>query len=177
VWLNVGRLHPAKGLVYLIDAFALIVPAHPKMVLLVAGRGPQLDELERRARSRGVTDQIRFLGERSDVLALIDAADGLVFPSLSEGLPVSVLEAMAMQKACVASRIGPHEELIADRESGMLVALRDSDSLAAAMAAVQNEPALASGLAHKARRRATEEFDARRGADRLTELYVNLCRE
>ena len=174
VWLNVGRLHPAKGLACLIDAFARIVPAHPKTLLLVAGPGPQLGELERQAAARGVADRVRFLGERTDVLALFDAADAFVFPSLSEGLPVSVIEAMAMKKPCVVSRIGPHEELVTDRESGLLALPRDDQSLAAAMTAIQDDPLLALRLGEAARLRVEQAFDARRGADRLMELYASL---
>ena len=176
VWLNVGRLHPAKGLAYLIDALARIVPAHPKTLLLVAGPGPQLGELERQALARGVADHIRFLGERGDVLALFDAADAFVFPSLSEGLPVSVIEVMAMKKPCVVSRIGPHEELVADRESGLLALPRDDRSLAAAMTAIQDDPMLARRLGEAARLRVEQAFDARTGADRLMDLYASLYR-
>jgi glycosyltransferase involved in cell wall biosynthesis len=108
------------------------------------------------------------------VLALFDAADAFVFPSLSEGLPVSVIEAMAMKKPCVVSRIGPHEELVTDRESGLLALPRDDQSLAAAMTAIQDDPLLALRLGEAARLRVVQAFDARRGADRLMELYASL---
>jgi glycosyltransferase involved in cell wall biosynthesis len=174
-WLTVGRLHPAKGLADLLDAFAGASPSRRDAVLLIAGRGPQLAELEARARDLNVAERVRFLGERGDVVSLLDATDGFAFPSYSEGLPVSLLEAMAMEKPCVASRIGPHEEVITDDECGRLIAPRDSASLAAAMTAIQDDPGIARRLGSAGRRRVEAGFEARRGARSLMDLYATLC--
>lgn len=174
-WLNVGRLHAAKGLLGLFNAFAALPASGRDSVLLIAGRGPQHDELVARANALGIASRVRLLGERADVLSLLDACDGFVFPSLSEGLPVSLVEAMAMSKPCVVSAIGPHQECIVDGESGLLVPPRDDQALAAVMGVVQRDAAYASALGTAARRRAEAVFDARHGARALTDLYASLC--
>jgi glycosyltransferase involved in cell wall biosynthesis len=162
-------------LAFLLDALALLVSARSSTLLLIAGGGPQLPELQRQAAALGVADRVRFMGERTDVLALLDAADGFVFPSLSEGLSVSLLEAMAMEKPCVVSKIGPNQEVITERESGIFASPQDRESLAEAMAAIQDDRAFAARLGQTARRRVTEAFDARAGANQLMQLYASLC--
>jgi glycosyltransferase involved in cell wall biosynthesis len=156
-----------------LKAFSTVVQFHPRVRLLIAGGGPQLHELEALANALNVSSRVHFLGDRDDVTALFDASDAFVFPSLSEGLPVSLLEAMAMNKPVVASRIGPHEEVVEDNVSGLLVTTGDSHALASAMMRLQSEHLLRERLVAAAKTRVVH-FDAIGGATALTALYTRI---
>jgi glycosyltransferase involved in cell wall biosynthesis len=117
---------------------------------------------------------VHFLGERNDVAALLDASDAFVFPSLSEGLPLAPLEAMAMGKLAVLSRIGPHEEIVEDGVSGLLVPPREAPRLAAAMSRAQRDGELRMRVAECGRLVVLKRFDARACAHRLQLLYQSL---
>jgi glycosyltransferase involved in cell wall biosynthesis len=95
-----ARLHPQKGHAYLLEAAALV----PEVTLVLAGDGPLRGELEDRARELGIAGRCLFLGHRTDVAGLLAVADLFVLPSLFEGLPVSVLEAMAAGRPVIATR-------------------------------------------------------------------------
>ena len=90
----VGNLYPVKGHQYLIDAVALLASRHPNLHLAISGRGELAEALASRARDHGLADKVHLLGLRSDVAAVLAAADIFVLPSLSEGLPMALLEAM-----------------------------------------------------------------------------------
>jgi glycosyltransferase involved in cell wall biosynthesis len=173
VWATVGRPNPQKGYGFLLEAMTRVLVQQPQTQLLMIGDGPQRPQLSRAAEAMGLSEAVQFLGEQRDVIGWLDAADGFVFPSLSEGLPLALLEAMAMGKPCVASRIAPHEEIITDWGSGLLVAPRDAGPLAGAMLRVQQQPELARSLGEHARARARD-FDAASCARRLEALYGEL---
>ncbi|MGI0024406.1 MAG: glycosyltransferase, partial [Nitrososphaera sp.] len=103
---TVGNLYAVKGQTYLLRACVAVAKAFPNFVLLVAGRGEQLGVLEEEARDLGICGNVRFLGFCEDVPSLLQALDVFVLPSLSEGLPLSILEAMAFGKSVVASIVG-----------------------------------------------------------------------
>lgn len=170
-WVTVGRLNPPKGYRYLLEGMVRVIERFPRTRLFVVGDGPDRPSLERATQALGLARAIRFLGERRDVVALLDAADGFVFPSLSEGLPVALLEAMAMEKPCVASRIGPHEELIEHGFTGLLATPRDPAGIAEAMCLVQSDPKGSRILGERARERVARGFDAATCARELRRLY------
>jgi glycosyltransferase involved in cell wall biosynthesis len=140
---TVGRLDPVKGHRYLIDAAVSVIQRCPRAVFLIAGRGENQVELERQARQLGVASQIRFLGHREDVRELLEIYDVFTLPSLSEGMPLALLEAMAAGVPCVASRVGGIGEVIADEETGLLVRPRDSQALARSILWLLNDPTFA----------------------------------
>ena len=123
--LTVARLDAQKGITHLIDA----APMVPDVVFAIAGEGPDRAALEARAAERGVSSRIRFLGHRRDVPALLAIADLFVLPSLYEGFPLSVLEAMAAGVPVVATDIGGTNELVSN-ETGFPVAPADPRALA-----------------------------------------------
>ncbi len=129
--LAVGRLEHVKGFDDLMTAFANVASQQPGAVLAIAGRGSLGDTLEGHARRCG-NGRIRMLGERSDVPALLAAADLFVMSSHSEGLPLALLEAMAAGVPVVATRVGDVPRVLGS--SGLLVPPRRPDELADAMA-------------------------------------------
>jgi glycosyltransferase involved in cell wall biosynthesis len=130
--LYVGRLNVQKGLPILLDAFEQVIDARPDhdWHLALAGDGPERDRLQDRVEgSSRLRGRVRLLGPRSDVPALLKAADLLVLPSFWEGMPNVVLEAMASRRAVVATRVEGSEDLVHPGETGWLVPPGDSAAL------------------------------------------------
>jgi glycosyltransferase involved in cell wall biosynthesis len=137
----VGSLYPVKGHRYLIEAVPQILAACPATVFLIAGRGDCEAVLREQARSLGVEAQVRFLGLRRDVPTLLELGDVFVQPSLSEGLSIAILEAMAAARPVVTTRVGGNPELVIDGETGLLVEPADAGALASAVSRLLSDPA------------------------------------
>jgi glycosyltransferase involved in cell wall biosynthesis len=165
--LTPARLHPQKGHAFLIAAAAEI----PGATFVFAGDGPLRGALETQAREQNVSDRCVFLGERTDVPELLAAADLVVLPSLFEGLPVSVLEAMAAERPVIATAIGGTDEAVTTEVSGLLVPPRDPSALAAAIRRLAGDPALAQRLAAAGRARVERSFSADATARQVMRIY------
>lgn len=146
-----GRLDPVKGLAVLLDAFARLHPSEHAAHLLLAGSGSLRTKLEARARRLRIAERVHFLGPRSDVPALLAAADLFVFPSRTEGLPNALLEAMAAAKPIVTTDVPGCRDLVTHEETGLMVPLGDAQRLADAMARILRDPHLSARLAGAAR--------------------------
>ncbi len=168
---TIGNLYPVKGHTYLVRAAAAVTQVFPESVFIIAGRGQLLEGLQTEARELGVEKHIRFLGFREDVPALLQAMDIFVLPSLSEGLPLSALEAMASGKPVVATRVGGVPEVVADSETGFLVAPEDADGLAEKLVCLLKAPFLAQQLGAAGRERVKERFSLDRMEKEYEELY------
>jgi glycosyltransferase involved in cell wall biosynthesis len=162
-----ARLHPQKGHAYLVAAAAHT----PAATFVFAGGGPLRQELEEQARDLGVADRCVFLGERTDMPDLLAAADLVVLPSLFEGLPVAILEAMAADRPVIATAIGGTDEAVTDEVTGLLVPPRDPGALAAAMRRLQADPAFARRLASAGRARVEGAFSAAATARDVMRIY------
>jgi glycosyltransferase involved in cell wall biosynthesis len=167
VVLTPARLHSQKGHAYLLAAAAQV----PDATFVLAGDGPLRAELEAQARDLGVAGRCVFLGERSDVPDLLAAADLFVLPSLFEGLPLSVLEAMAAERPVVATAIAGTDEAITSEQSGLLVPPRDPVALASAIRRLQQDTALARRLASAGRERVELEFSSDISARHVMRIY------
>jgi glycosyltransferase involved in cell wall biosynthesis len=126
----VARLHPQKGHRYLIEAAQTIVRAHPKVRFVLVGDGELRGELEQMVLQSNLAEHFLFLGFRDDVRDLLQIFDLFVLPSLYEGLPNVILEAMASGLPVVATSVDGTKELIVDNETGFLVPPKDSAALA-----------------------------------------------
>ncbi len=155
VVLSVGRLIFNKGLQYLLPAAAQLRNEGLSFQLVIAGDGPLHRELERDAAALGLDDTVQFLGRRDDVDRLLRSADIFVRPSLSEGMSLAVLEAMAAGLAVVATDVSGSRQLIADGESGFIVPPADVDSLASALRRLILDPGLRRCFGERAHERAT----------------------
>lgn len=166
-----ARLHEQKGHRYLFPAIAEVPNAH----FALAGEGPERDALETLARSLGISSRVSFLGHRDDMPELLAAADVVVLPSLYEGLPVSLLEAMAARKPVIATRIGGTDELVVSGHNGILVEPKDSAALAEALRTLLADPEKAHRLAVRAQRTVAERFSAEATCRRVAEVYGELA--
>jgi glycosyltransferase involved in cell wall biosynthesis len=135
VLLNVARVSPEKGLLHAIRALPAVKEKNPETYLVSAGAVDQrwLSRLEAEADLLGVARHVRFIGVRRDISDLLRSCDLFVFPSLYEGLGISLIEAMASGCACVASRVGPIKEVIRHGVDGWLVPPADAGALADAI--------------------------------------------
>jgi L-malate glycosyltransferase len=133
----VGQLYEPKGVHWLIEAFGRVAPKYPDATLYLVGDPvvreyePYVDELRSQIARLGLGDRVVFTGWRDDALALVSRLDILVHPSRSEGFGRAVLEAMALGKPVIASRVGGLRELIHNSVSGYLVEPADVASIAA----------------------------------------------
>lgn len=168
---TVANLRPEKGHDTLISAAALVVAARPDTEFVIVGSGPLDAPLRREVASRGLGDRVQFLGERSDVPALLASSDLFVLPSRSEAFPNGVLEAMAVGLPVVATRVGGVPELVESDVNGLLVEPDRPDSMAAAVLDLMSHPARASALGQAARQRAVQQFSFDRMVAGFEHLY------
>jgi glycosyltransferase involved in cell wall biosynthesis len=169
--LAVGRLHPQKGHRYAILALRSLLDAEVPARLAVVGQGPLAAELQALADAEGVGERFRLLGVRDDVPELLQACDVFVFPSLGEGLPVALIEAMAAGRACVASNIPAIAELVEDDRTGLLVTPGDVRGLTAALLTLWRDQSRAATLGMAARAHVMARYDAEVVVRRLERLY------
>ena len=168
----VGRLSPEKGHGGLFEALAMF-PVGERPGLILVGDGPQRDELEGLIDRHGLSGSVTFAGRQPEAktLEMIAACDILVLPSFMEGLPIVLMEAMALGVAVIASRVAGIPELVVDGDSGLLFTPARWDELHAAIARLAGDAALRARLAEAARRAVTEEFDIILSADKLAAFF------
>jgi glycosyltransferase involved in cell wall biosynthesis len=172
VWLAVGRIVPAKDYPNLLRAFSRVHAVIPAARLWVAGEAPAtgLMPVQALAAELGVEASVRWLGLRSDMPALLDAADAFVSASAWEGMPLAVGEAMAMEKPVVATDVGGVRELVG--ECGVMVPAKAPAALAQAMLTLmQTTPQARSSLGRAARERMQRQFSFDVKADEWESLY------
>jgi glycosyltransferase involved in cell wall biosynthesis len=171
VVLAAGRLTPQKGFGVLIAAAPLWRHRNPEPVLAIAGDGPLAPALAEQARAAG--PGVHLLGQRGDVPALLAAADVVVVPSMWEGQPMFLQEALRAGKPVVASRVGGIPALTGD-DGALLVPPGDAAALAAAVESVLDHPALAAKLATAAAQRGAALPSAAAATDAAITLYHRL---
>jgi len=170
--LAVGNLYPVKGHGYLLDAFGILARRFPQLHLAIAGRGELESALRARAEELGVGCRFHLLGLRSDIANILAAADLFVQPSVSEGLPLALLEAMMVRRPIVASAVGEIPIALADGAAGLLVKPADPLALAAAAARLLTNVHEAEQLAEAAGRRAAAEYALPTMVERYAALYA-----
>jgi glycosyltransferase involved in cell wall biosynthesis len=168
---TVARLSPEKDLETLLKATALAAACEPGFRLEIAGDGPCGAELRRTAAELGLGERVRFLGEVRDVPGLLERARLFALSSASEGVSLTLLEAMGRGLPCVATHVGGNPEVVSDGETGLLVGPRDPGALADAMLQLWRDPRRRTALGLAGRRRVLEHFEVRRMVGRYEELY------
>ena len=156
--LSLGQLDGQKGHRVLLSAWPGVLRSHPAARLVLVGDGPCRPELEAQAQALGVAPSVTFAGFRAPSGAFVAACRLLVQPSLTEGMPNAVLEAMAAGKPVVGSRVGGIPELVLDGETGLLVAPDDPAALAAAIVALLDDPARGARMGRAGAARTRGEF-------------------
>ncbi len=163
-----------KGHEYFLRAWADVCRRWPDATALIVGDGVVRAAREADARELGIAANVRFLGTRRDVPALLAVADLLVHPSLQEGFCNALIEAMAAGKPVVATDVGGNREAVVHGETGLIVAARDAQALAAAMLDVLARPDRGAALGRAGRRRAVERFQRSHMVPQYEALYDDL---
>ena len=164
---------PAKGNEFLVGAVPEIIARHPRARVFIAGEGELQAALEEQARALGLGDRLVFLGFQRDVAAVLSALDVLVFPSLWEGTPLTVFEALAMGKPIVATDADGLMDVLIDRRDALVVPERDSARIAAAVSTLIEQPELAAKLSAGARETGTH-YDIQAFVRKMERLYLLL---
>jgi glycosyltransferase involved in cell wall biosynthesis len=174
VILTVGRLVPPKGHRYAILAMKRVAEALPQARLVIVGEGRLRAPLEDLIRTHGLDDRVMLAGERRDVDILLHAADLFVFPSLSEGFGVALLEALGAGRACVVSRTPALTEVTNGGRVALLVEPGSPEALAAGIIRLAVDRGLAVRMGAEAAAWARARYDIARSMQSLEELYATL---
>lgn len=175
--LYVGRLRTRKAVAVLLEGLALLVERIPDVTLDIVGSGEQERELERQCSALGLSDRVRFRGAlaREEVAQHYEKAAVLCLPSLYEGFPVTILEAMAAALPVVATRVAGVPEAVRDGVTGILVDPEDAEGLASALGRLLGDEDLQDEMGAAARRVFEEEYSIGVVADAHFSLYRSLC--
>jgi len=167
----IGRLIPEKNIHLLLQSVATLRPAWPHLRVVIAGDGPYRLELERLAGELNLTESVTFLGFVSDVPRLLAQADAFVMPSQTEGMPISLLEAMAVGVPIIASAVGSIPAVTRHLKEGLLIPPNDSRALVTAIELLLNDPAGAQSRAANAKARFLGHFTSEAMARAYSSLY------
>lgn len=170
----VGRFVVNKGQRVLIQAMPEIIGRCPDAVLLLVGDGPARRELTELTTQLGLDGRVKFLGTRSDVPEILSSAEIFAQPSFYEGIPLSVLEAMAAGKPVVATRVPGNADVIEDKRNGILVPPGDPGAMADAIASLLSEPERAKAMGARGQASVRETYDIRETAARVEDLYLDV---
>jgi len=174
VLINVGRLVAAKAQADLLSAFQIVLRSYPYAHLMIVGQGELRETLQAQTQRLGLQDKVTFTGLRDDVPELLAASDLFVLSSTREGLPNSLLEAMAMSRPAVCTDAGGTKEALVDGETGILVPPRQPERLAIAICELIDDPLRRKQYGQAARKRIETEFDIQVMADKLGATYRHL---
>lgn len=174
VYITVGRIDAMKNHALLLRAFPQVLSAVPQAYLAIVGAGTLEQELKDLANSLGIAQRVRFMGRRKDVGACLEMADVFVFPTLLEGHPLALVEAMFKKLPSVASNIEVLREVLLDNENGLLFNPNEPDALAAAMIKLYRQPELRERLGRQALADAERRFHIRLIASEWEDYYRNV---
>jgi len=171
--LCVGRLTSAKGQAILLEAVAELQTRQVPVRLTLVGMGPDEKSLQAYAEQLGIRGQVRFTGavDQDHILRYYQTADMFVLPSFAEGLPVVLMEAMAMEIPCITTAITGVPELIQNGEDGLLVAASDVNGLADAISRLANDPELRRKIGQAGREKVLAEYDLHKNTELLFKAF------
>jgi len=166
----VGRLETQKGHIYLNEALASLKEEWPALHAVYLGEGPLRGTIAADLEAKGMGSVVHLLGFRDDLKEILAAADVFVLPSLWEGLPIAVLEALSTGLPVVATAVDGTPRIITDGVDGLLVPPSDPEALAAAIHKLLRDPERARALGERGRRTVQERFDVHRRVARLEDI-------
>ncbi len=169
--LSAGRLDVAKGYLYLIDAITMLKDSRDDLMFVVLGEGKHLDRFVSCASKKGVSDLISFEGYADNVVPYLKGCDMFILPSLYEGMPNAVMEAMAYGKAVIMTRVNGAEELIPDTGKGILIPPADADAIAGSVNRLAESEEMREKMGGEAARFIKENFSVSGMIDNI-ESYI-----
>jgi glycosyltransferase involved in cell wall biosynthesis len=172
--LQVGIFRPEKNQIGGLEAFAAVPEQIAGAHLVFVGDGPERERVERRAAELGASEWAHFLGQRTDVSALLAQADLMLLPSTSDAMPMAVIESLALGVPVVASDVGDVKETVG--EAGICVPVGDTDALAAACVRIFSDPELRRRMSDAARER-SRAYDSTTMVERYEALFEAACED
>jgi glycosyltransferase involved in cell wall biosynthesis len=172
----IGRLSPVKGFRYLISAFEEVASRDAKAHLLIIGEGPEKEILQKQILTSGVADRILLIARGAPLEKYLSLGDIYCVPSVNEGLGLSLMEAMAAGRACIASDVGGISELIINETDGILVPPEDPEALAAAILRLAADVRFRQQLAKNARRKAADNFSIIDSVAKTVKVYEEVIK-
>lgn len=172
--LAAGRLTEQKGYFDLLNAIVLLRQSFPYVQLFIAGGGHLYSDLVQETERLGLSENISFLGIRDDVLKLMTASDIFVNSSHWEGMPVSILEAMAAGKAIVATQVGDVPRIGKDKETMLLMEPKHPEKIAAAIKLLLTNQMLKESIGPRAKQEVEKNFSAKSWAEKLFNIYLEV---
>jgi len=171
---TVARFDPDKALDKLLEAAVFVAESIRHIRILLVGDGPLRKYLEDYAEKLGISDKIIFTGMRKDIAGLLSIMDVYVNSSIREGIPVSLLEAMAAEKAVVATCVGGNPEVVHDESVGLIVPPQNSKALADGIIALLRNKQLRESMGSKARERIQNNYSIKMQARKIESIYEKL---
>jgi glycosyltransferase involved in cell wall biosynthesis len=173
--ITVARFHLIKDHATLLRAFAVVAAAKPDVDLLLVGDGQLRSDLEQQTKSLGLDNRVRFLGVRSDIPALLQAADVFAMTSLCEAASLTVLEAMASRLPVVVTAVGGNPEMVRDGKEGLLVPRGDVACTATALLHLLDNPEVGTALGASGRAHVEERYRLSQTVENYWRLYRRVC--
>jgi glycosyltransferase involved in cell wall biosynthesis len=167
-----GRLAPVKNYPVFLEAARLVLEKEPA-TFVIAGDGPERNELERLAGRLGIAERVHFAGWVQNPYPLLASMDVVVLTSIAEGFGLVLLEAMALERPVITTAAGAVTEVVRDGETGIVVPAADPASLAAAILRLLRDPSLGQALGARGREVARAEFSDQTMCDRAEQVYVS----
>ena len=167
----VARLDLQKGFEYLLQAARQLCKTFPRLKIVIVGEGPDRSAIEERVEQYGLQSNVILAGQQSNMPAVYAAMDIFVLPSLNEGLPMTVLEAMAASKPVIATRVGAIPSVLKDGETGLLVEPGDSEGLQNAIASLLDDPERGRLMGDQAHAWVSSNYTAAAMALKYREMY------
>lgn len=168
---TIGRLTDQKGQIYLINTIGIIKGIIPEIKLLLAGSGPLESDLKSIVSTKGLNEYVKFLGARRDIPDILKAMDVFVFPSLWEGLPMVLLEAMASSLPVVATSVGGITEILRNGINGIIVPPRNEGALVQAIIGLSKDKAKLKLLGEIGKKTVEDKFTASLMVKNLASIY------
>ena len=174
VLITVARFHKGKGHCVLFEAMHRLLVQHPQTKLMLLGEGAEQPEMRSLCKTLGIAEKIHFLGHQSNVAEWLSAAEINVLPTFYEGLPLTILEAMAAGLPTVASNVGGIPDAIGHHVSGLLVPAGDPQRLAEAISSLLADPAERRRMGSEARNAVFQRFTLERQVQVTEKMYLEV---
>lgn len=168
---TIGRLSAEKGLLYFLEASKRVLGKFPHTKFLIVGDGPLRQELQKESVKLGIEKDVIFTGIRNDIPEVLSLMDIFVLPSLKEGLPISLLEAMAAKKSIIATNVGGVPGVIKNGDSGILIEPKDVQGLVDNIIELIKNRKKAIFLAQNAYEKVKKEFSSKKMAEKYIWVY------
>jgi glycosyltransferase involved in cell wall biosynthesis/GT2 family glycosyltransferase len=171
---TVARFSFQKGHEFTVNAIPAILQAHPEARFLFVGDGPEREKISQNIREAGLSRQVIITGERQDIPDLLSAMDLFLLTSIFEGLPLSVLEAMAVGLPVVATRVNGTPEAVAENDTGLLIPPADPEAVVGSVNRLLGNPTERKRMGALGRKRVEKHFDESYMVRQVTDIYDNM---